>query len=118
MKQLPRLTILILFVFFSKQLFAQHSILKWPENKKGAVSITFDDGASSQYQLAVPLLNSYGMKGTFFIVTDRLPATMNGDIGLMPQRMATKSAATLCPTFTCPGSQNQSFKQSLNSRNP
>lgn len=38
----------------------------------GAVSLTFDDGGISQYQNAVPKLNSVGTKGTFYIVTQTL----------------------------------------------
>ena len=42
----------------------------WPDNKKGAVSITFDDGLTSQISLAIPALDARGLKGTFFVVTD------------------------------------------------
>lgn len=38
----------------------------------GAVTLSFDDGWLSQYQNAVPKLDSYGFKGTFFIVTHEL----------------------------------------------
>jgi peptidoglycan/xylan/chitin deacetylase (PgdA/CDA1 family) len=47
----------------------QHEITYWPDNKAGAVSLTFDDGFLSQYSLAVPVLNTRGFKGTFFIIT-------------------------------------------------
>ena len=36
------------------------------------MSLTFDDGLQSQLTLAVPLLNSYGLKGTFFLVTKKV----------------------------------------------
>ena len=38
----------------------------------GAVTFRFDDGYLSQYQNAFPKLNSYGFKGTFFIVSQQL----------------------------------------------
>ena len=62
--------VLLSFWLFTASAFAGHTITAWPENKKGAVSITFDDGYPSQYTLGVPALNARGMKGTFFIITD------------------------------------------------
>jgi len=39
----------------------------WPSGFQSAVSLTFDDGVASQLQHAVPLLNKYGLRGTFYI---------------------------------------------------
>jgi hypothetical protein len=39
----------------------------WPEGCRGAVSLTFDDGLSSQLDVAVPTLNRFGLRGTFYI---------------------------------------------------
>ena len=36
-----------------------------------SVVITFDDGFTSNYNLAVPILEEFGFKATFFIITDR-----------------------------------------------
>lgn len=38
----------------------------------GAVTFRFDDGLVSQYQNAVPKLNSYGFNGTFYITSQQL----------------------------------------------
>jgi peptidoglycan/xylan/chitin deacetylase (PgdA/CDA1 family) len=38
------------------------------------VSMTFDDGIKTQYDLARPLLNSHGMKGTFYVNSGNLGA--------------------------------------------
>jgi peptidoglycan/xylan/chitin deacetylase (PgdA/CDA1 family) len=38
----------------------------WP-GFQAAVSLTFDDGVPSHLQHAVPLLNKYGLRGTFYI---------------------------------------------------
>jgi sialidase-1 len=40
---------------------------KWPDGKKVAVSITFDDARISQTERGIPLLNKYGVRGTFYI---------------------------------------------------
>jgi oligosaccharide reducing-end xylanase len=46
-----------------------HRITTWPDNRKGAVSLGFDDGCPSHLSLGVPALNARGLKGTFFLVT-------------------------------------------------
>ncbi|MEW6721532.1 MAG: polysaccharide deacetylase family protein [Thermodesulfobacteriota bacterium] len=46
-----------------------HTITAWPGNRKGAVSLTFDDGETSQYTLGVPALNARGMKASFYVIT-------------------------------------------------
>jgi len=38
----------------------------------GAVTLRFDDGSLSQYQVAYPKLKSAGLKGTFFIISKQL----------------------------------------------
>lgn len=43
----------------------QHPV--WPDAFHGAVSLTFDDGMRSQLERAIPTLNEYGLKGTFYV---------------------------------------------------
>ncbi len=54
---------------------AERSFL-WPEGKRAAVSLTFDDGRVSQLDVGVPILDRHGVKATFFVnpgpVTERL----------------------------------------------
>lgn len=38
----------------------------------GAVTLRFDDGWESQYQNAFPIMQQYGLKGTFYIVSQQL----------------------------------------------
>jgi len=43
-----------------------------PGNKAGAVSLTFDDALDSHLSIAIPALNARGMKGTFFLITNKV----------------------------------------------
>ncbi len=48
-------------------------ICKFKDDKKGAVSLTFDDGTRDHLVHALPLLKQYGFKGTFYIIINRVP---------------------------------------------
>lgn len=50
----------------------EYSISPWFENKKAAVSITFDDNESGQFSHAVPIMNEKGIKATFFVITENV----------------------------------------------
>ncbi len=40
---------------------------------QSTVSLTFDDGLRCQFQSALPILNSHGMRATFFLIANRNP---------------------------------------------
>jgi peptidoglycan-N-acetylglucosamine deacetylase len=40
----------------------------WPESKRCAVSLTFDDARLSQLEVGVPLLTAAGLRATFFVL--------------------------------------------------
>jgi len=40
---------------------------KWPKGQKAAVSLSYDDALDSQLDYAIPALNKYGLKGTFYL---------------------------------------------------
>jgi peptidoglycan/xylan/chitin deacetylase (PgdA/CDA1 family) len=44
-------------------------IAKWPQAKRAAVSLTYDDGSINQFRVAVPIMNEIGFPATFFIIT-------------------------------------------------
>ena len=44
----------------------------WPDSALGAVSITFDDAYASHVEVAAPLLESHGFRGTFYVIVERL----------------------------------------------
>ncbi len=39
----------------------------WPKGAKAAVSLAYDDALASQLDNAIPTLNKYGIKGTFYL---------------------------------------------------
>ena len=43
---------------------------RWNGDTKAAVSLTFDDGMPSHIDTAVPLLEKYGLRGTFYITAN------------------------------------------------
>ena len=40
---------------------------KWPGNKKAAIVLTYDDALQSQLNIVIPQLDSFQLKGTFFV---------------------------------------------------
>lgn len=40
----------------------------WPNNKRAALSITFDDARVSQWENGIPILDEYNLKGTFYVL--------------------------------------------------
>lgn len=44
-------------------------IAAWKDDKNGAISITYDDASINQFRKALPIMDSLGIKGTFFINT-------------------------------------------------
>lgn len=43
----------------------------WPGGCRGAISLTFDDAASTQLQNAIPILDRYDIRGTFYVTYTR-----------------------------------------------
>ena len=46
------------------------AILDGREKQGKKVMLTFDDGFADNYEIAMPVLEKFGFKGTFFVVTD------------------------------------------------
>lgn len=44
----------------------------WPRGRRAAVSLTFDDARRSQLSVGIPLLNRYGFKATFYVLSARV----------------------------------------------
>lgn len=50
-------------------------ITKWQDGKTAAVSLTYDDNTINQFRVALPLMNKYGFKGTFYVITGSVPGS-------------------------------------------
>lgn len=57
-------------VGYSRTIAAPYEVGTWQGFKTAAVTFTHDDDCSNQLAVAIPLYNQYGMKATFFLVTD------------------------------------------------
>jgi len=44
-------------------------ITKWQNDKKAAVSITYDDGNRNQFKIALPIMEEMNLPATFFVIT-------------------------------------------------
>lgn len=52
--------------------------MKWPEGKRVAVSLSFDDARASQVNGGTALLDKYGVKATFYVVPGAVEAQLEG----------------------------------------
>ena len=44
----------------------------WPDGKRAAVVLTYDDALVSQLDIAIPALDAAGLKGTFFLIGSKI----------------------------------------------
>jgi peptidoglycan/xylan/chitin deacetylase (PgdA/CDA1 family) len=50
----------------------------WPEGRRAALSLTFDDARTSQIDTGLPLLNGHGVKATFYIQPEGVRRRLEG----------------------------------------
>lgn len=55
--------------------YGKTEIARWKDNKIAAVSITYDDATINQFRQALPIMDTLGFKGTFFINTADIPGS-------------------------------------------
>ncbi len=73
--------IILLFVSCTTKIeenIGQTVITKWQGNKQSAISITYDDGIINQFTVARPIMNKFGLPGTFFIITGKVTGSGKG----------------------------------------
>ncbi|MBL7697955.1 MAG: polysaccharide deacetylase family protein [Chitinophagaceae bacterium] len=63
------ITVFTTILFFGIASTAQQSTqtFQWPQGKKAAISLTFDDARLSQVDHGIPVLDKYGVKATFYL---------------------------------------------------
>src|SRR5690606_600582 len=76
-----RFTLCTVFLFMlnlhlSTALWGQQ--ITWPDGKKMALSLSFDDARMSNPTLGVSLLDRYDVKATFFLVPSSIRNNLNG----------------------------------------
>lgn len=70
-------------------------ITKWQNDKKSAISITYDDGTINQFTVARPIMNTLGMPGTFYILTGKIRGSARGKFIGRPINEIIKESATI-----------------------
>ena len=76
MKKSYFISIFLLSFFFVSNSVAQQKGFKWPDGKKAAVCMSYDDGIISHLDHAIPDLNAAGFRGTFYLMGNNLRPEM------------------------------------------
>jgi peptidoglycan/xylan/chitin deacetylase (PgdA/CDA1 family) len=71
-------------------------ITKWQYGKKGAVSLTYDDGSINQFNYALPIMERLKLPATFFVITGGIPGSKyHGKFIGRPVKTIIKESATI-----------------------
>ncbi len=85
--QIKTLIIIIIICLFSNIVSAQlyqtntnqeKSDFQWPEGKRMALSLSFDDARLSQIDKGIPLLDQFGVKATFYVSPNNMVKRIEG----------------------------------------
>ena len=79
-------------------------IEKWPDGKKAAFLLQFDDGCISQLNNAVPELKKRGMVGTFYVITNA--GHFTGNLGRWEKEIPAAGQVLGNHTFSHKGAQS------------
>ncbi|MHC4742335.1 MAG: polysaccharide deacetylase family protein [Planctomycetota bacterium] len=58
--------------------FTRQEDFRWPEGKRAAISLTFDDARLTQIDRGIPILDEYGFKGTFYVSMGNVEQRLDG----------------------------------------
>ena len=76
---MTRFFLMMLMAHISQNLFAQSKTdFSWPQGKEAAISLSFDDGRSSQVEGGTALLDSFYTKATFYVVPSAVEERLEG----------------------------------------
>lgn len=56
----------------------EKKMFRWPEGKRVAVSLSFDDARVSQIDVGLPLLDQHGVKATFYVNPPHMQSRLDG----------------------------------------
>lgn len=91
-----RLILSALIVFSCTQtdpIVGRTEITKFQGNKKGAISVTYDDGIVNQFTIAKPIMDILGLPATFYIITGKVEGSGKGKfIGRDPKEIIAETA--------------------------
>jgi len=93
---------------------AQKKQFPWPEGKKCAVSLTFDDARLTQIDKGIPLLDKYGIKATFYVLPCSLTKRLDGWKKAVASGYEIGNHST---THPCTGNYAFSFNNALENYN-
>ena len=77
MKTVTLIATIFLLILIHGQSTAQENKFKWPDQKTMAISLTWDDGRASQVDIGTPILNKYGIKGTFYVLPSAVEKSLD-----------------------------------------
>jgi peptidoglycan/xylan/chitin deacetylase (PgdA/CDA1 family) len=80
-------------------------ITRWRDDKAAAISITYDDATINQFRRALPVMDSLGFKGTFFINTGDIPGSK------FPPKYFGKPLAQIVKESASPTTQDNLFER-------
>lgn len=91
------ITAFLISLFYScsepNSIVGTSEITKWPDDKKGAISVTYDDGIINQFTIAKPIMDSLGLPATFYIITGKVEGSGKGKfIGRDPKEIINETA--------------------------
>ncbi|MBR9997893.1 MAG: polysaccharide deacetylase family protein [Cyclobacteriaceae bacterium] len=70
--KIKTLIALAVLLYIHSQSTAQPEKISWPDGAKAAICLTYDDAMETHLDIAIPDLNQYGLRGTFFLQGDNI----------------------------------------------
>lgn len=74
---LRRISLVLVLIVYQQSGFAQKPDFPWPDGKRMALSLSFDDARASN-PTGAALLNEYDVQATFYVLPDRVKANVPG----------------------------------------